>query len=128
RLNESAAERPDDYKGGIPQALMLMNGRLTADATSLENSRTLRATVEAPFLGNQERMEALYLAALSRKPRKDEMEVLLKHVESRSRDAERNQALGKVFGGLLNGPDFVLSRYPPGARFQRAQQPWESLG
>src|SRR5262249_42729308 len=60
RMNEAAAETPADYKGGIPQALMLMNGRLTADATSLESSRTLRAVVEAPFLRPEEKIETLY--------------------------------------------------------------------
>jgi len=33
RMNEAAPESPADYHAGIPQALMLMNGRLTADAT-----------------------------------------------------------------------------------------------
>jgi hypothetical protein len=110
RLNEAAAEAPADYKGGIPQALMLMNGKLTADATSLENSRTLRAVVEAPFLQNEDRLETLYLAALSRKPHKEELDVLLKHVESKSSDEERKQAFAEIFWGLLNSPEFVLSR------------------
>jgi hypothetical protein len=110
RLNEAAAEAPADYKGGIPQALMLMNGKLTADATSLENSRTLRAVVEAPFLQNEDRLETLYLAALSRKPHKEELDVLMKHVESKSSDEERKQAFAEIFWGLLNSPEFVLSR------------------
>src|SRR4029453_18454825 len=68
RMNESATDQPADFKGGIPQALMLMNGRLTADATNLETSRTLRAVVEAPFLPPAEKIEVLYLAALTPKP------------------------------------------------------------
>ena len=47
-------------------ALMLMNGKLTAAATSLDNSRTLGAVVEAPFLRNKDRLDTLYLAARSR--------------------------------------------------------------
>ncbi len=71
RMNEAAAESPADYKGGIPQALMLMNGKLTADATSLETSRTLRAVVEAPFLRQRRpKLETLYLAPLTRKPQR----------------------------------------------------------
>src|SRR5204863_8053388 len=73
RMNEAAPETPVDYKGGIPQALMLMNGRLTADATSLDISRTLRAVVEAPFLRPEEKIETLYLAVLSRRPRETEV-------------------------------------------------------
>jgi hypothetical protein len=110
RLEEAAAETPADYKGGIPQALMLMNGKLTADATSLDNSRTLRAVVEAPFLRDEDRLDTLYLAAVSRKPRQDEMAFLLKHVQSKTAEKDRNQAFAEVFWGLLNSPEFVVSR------------------
>lgn len=108
RMNEAAPETPVDYKGGIPQALMLMNGKLTADATSLETSRTLRAVVEAPFLKPEEKIETLYLAALTRKPRQAELEFLLDHVRQ-SGDQEQ-QAFAEILWGLLNSPEFVLSR------------------
>lgn len=110
RMNESATDTPTDYKGGIPQALMLMNGKLTADATSLENSRTLRAVIEAPFLGNLAKIETLYLAALSRKPRPEESDYLLGHVEGQPSADERKEAFAEIFWGLLNSPEFVLSR------------------
>jgi hypothetical protein len=110
RMNESASEAPADFKGGIPQALMLMNGKLTADATSLDNSRTLRAVVEAPFLSNDAKIETLYLAALTRKPRPDEMEFFRKYLESKETDEARKQGYAEIFWGLLNSPEFVLSR------------------
>ncbi|HZL90844.1 MAG TPA: DUF1549 domain-containing protein [Pirellulaceae bacterium] len=110
RMNESAPDSPADYKGGIPQALMLMNGKLTADATSLESSRTLRAVVEAPFLRNQEKLETLYLAALSRTPRPEEMDYFLKYVAAKSSEEERKEAFAEIFWGILNSPEFVLSR------------------
>ncbi|MGI8982563.1 MAG: DUF1549 domain-containing protein [Pirellulaceae bacterium] len=110
RMNESTTETPADFKGGIPQALMLMNGKLTADATSLEASRTLRAVVEAPFLSNEQKIEALYLAAITRKPRAEELEFLKSHVASKTTDDERKQAYAEIMWGLLNGPEFVLSR------------------
>jgi len=66
--------------------------------------------VEAPFLKNEERLEALFLAAFSRKPRKEEAEILLKHVLSKPEGQERNQAFAELFWGLLNSPEFVLSR------------------
>ncbi|MGH8631720.1 MAG: hypothetical protein ACREU7_13280, partial [Burkholderiales bacterium] len=103
-------DEPTLFSGTIPQALMLMNGKLTADATSLENSRTLRAVVEAPFLGNEERLETLYLAALSRQPRSEEAEFLLKHVDSKTSEADRQEAFAEIFWGILNSPEFVLSR------------------
>jgi hypothetical protein len=110
RMNESATDLPADFKGGIPQALMLMNGRLTADATNLETSRTLRAVIEAPFLPPAEKIEVLYLAALTRKPRAEELEFLLAHVNQQKTDAERKAAYAEIFWGLLNNPEFVLSR------------------
>jgi hypothetical protein len=110
RMNESATDQPADFKGGIPQALMLMNGRLTADATNLETSRTLRAVVEAPFLPPAEKIEVLYLAALTRKPTTEEADFLLQHVKQQKTDAERKAAYAEIFWGLLNNPEFVLSR------------------
>jgi hypothetical protein len=110
RMNESAPETPVDYKGGIPQALMLMNGKLTADATSLDSSRTLRAVVEAPFLGPEEKIETLYLAVLSRRPRPAEAKFLLEHVERQADNEAAKIALAEIMWGLLNSPEFVLSR------------------
>jgi hypothetical protein len=110
RMNESAAEMPADFKGGIPQALMLMNGKLTADATSLDTSRTLRAVVEAPFLSAEEKLDVLYLAALTRKPRAEEAEFLLAHVKEQKTEAEQKAAYAQILWGLLNNPEFVLSR------------------
>jgi len=110
RMNESATDLPSDFKGGIPQALMLMNGRLTADATNLETSRTLRAVVEAPFLPPADKIEVLYLAALTRKPTTEEADFLLRHVNQQKTDAERKAAYAEIFWGLLNNPEFVLSR------------------
>ncbi len=110
RMNESAAETPTDFKGGIPQALMLMNGKLTADATDLDTSRTLRAIVEAPFLGMADKVETLYLAALTRRPRPEELAYLLEHVKSKPSEDEQKRAFAEIFWGLLNSPEFLLSR------------------
>jgi hypothetical protein len=110
RMNESAPETPIDYKGGIPQALMLMNGKLTAEATNLESSRTLRAVVEAPFLSTEAKIETLYLAALTRRPSEDEMIYLLNHVRQQSGEQEQKQAYAQILWGLINSPEFVLSR------------------
>lgn len=110
RMDEAASESPEDYRAGIPQALMVMNGKLTADATSLEKSRTLRAVVEAPFLTPDQKIETLYLAAFTRMPSEEELEFLLKHVESQSDEKTRGGAYEEVFWGMLNSPEFVLSR------------------
>ena len=110
RMNEAAPESPADYHAGIPQALMLMNGKLTADATSLDSSRTLRAVVDAPFLPPQEKIETLYLAVLSRRPRPQESSFLLEHVERQANGEPGGQAYAEIMWGLLNSPEFVLSK------------------
>lgn len=110
RLNESAPETPIDYKGGIPQALMLMNGKLTAEATNLESSRTLRAVVEAPFLTTEEKVDTLYMAALTRRPTEEEMTYLVNHVRQQPGEQEQKQAYAQILWGLINSPEFVLSR------------------
>jgi hypothetical protein len=110
RMNESATETPVDYKGGIPQALMLMNGRLTSEATNLDSSRTLRAVIEAPFLSTEQKIETLYLAALTRRPTEEEMVYLVNHVRQPSDEQERKQAYAQILWGLINSPEFVLSR------------------
>ncbi|MEX0820450.1 MAG: DUF1549 domain-containing protein [Pirellulaceae bacterium] len=110
RMDEAAGESPEDYRAGIPQALMVMNGKLTADATSLERSRTLRATVDAPFLTPADKIETLFLAAFTRLPSEQELEFLLKHVEGQPNEKTRGRAYEEVFWGMLNSPEFVLSR------------------
>ena len=110
RFDESAAASPEDFQAGIPQALLMMNGRLTADAVNLEDSRTLRAVVEAPFLSSDDKVETLYLATLTRKPRPDEAKVMRDYLEARPTGPQREEALAEIFWTLLNSPEFVISR------------------
>jgi hypothetical protein len=110
RMDEAASDSPEEFRAGIPQALMVMNGKLTADATSLEKSRTLRAVVEAPFLKVEDKIETLFLAAFTRMPSEQELEFLLQHIESQTESEMRGRAYEEVFWGMLNSPEFVLSR------------------
>jgi hypothetical protein len=109
RLEEARSSIPTDFKGGIPQALLLMNGPIVTRATTLEDSLTLRAVVEAPFLKDAEKLETLFLAAYSRLPRADERDRLLKVVRGKPDDREaRRQAYANIFWALLNSPEFIL--------------------
>ena len=67
-------ERPTMAQTSILHALTLMNGKIVADATSLKRSETLAALVDAPFLSTAERIETLYLAALSHRPSSRELD------------------------------------------------------
>jgi hypothetical protein len=108
RLEEGRGATPTDFKAGIPQALLLMNGSIVTQATALEESMTLRAVVEAPFLKETEKLDALFLAAYSRLPRMEERERLLKVI--RAKPEAQKQAYANIFWALLNSPEFVL--YP----------------
>jgi hypothetical protein len=110
RLAEALAERPTDFQAGVPQALILMNGPLTADATNLETSRTLRAVVDAPFMQPYEKLETLYLASLTRQPQGPELQYFTEYVMRQADDAGRRRAYAEIFWALLNSPEFVLLR------------------
>ncbi len=110
RMNEAAGTQPDEYRAGVPQALLLMNGQLTNEATDLEKSRTLRGVLDAPFLNTDEKLTTLFYATFSRRPRPDEREFLLEHVRKSTELDKQNQACAEIFWGLLNSPEFVLER------------------
>ncbi|TWT57456.1 hypothetical protein KOR42_08170 [Thalassoglobus neptunius] len=107
--NESAPDRTTT----ILQALSLMNGDFVGDATDLADSRTLAAVVDAPFLSLQEKIEALYLSTLSRKPSDEELTAMIDYA-TRSNDSADNLgseevALADIFWVLLNSSEFLLN-------------------
>lgn len=105
--NES--EAPTERTTSILQALALMNGSFVAGATSVQGSRTLAAVLDFPLATTADRIETLYLAALSRKPRKDELQRLVKYVDSGGPKKDSAQALSDVFWSLLNSSEFLLN-------------------
>jgi hypothetical protein len=56
-----------DYQAGIPQALTLMHGGLIHSATDLGSSGLLKS-LAAPFFSDDQRLDTLFLATLSRYP------------------------------------------------------------
>jgi hypothetical protein len=108
QLEAARGTTPTDFRGGIPQALLLMNGSVVTAATTLEESMTLRAVVDAPFLKDTEKVDALFLAAYSRLPRAAERERMLKVVRAKEDAEYQRQAYANIFWALLNSPEFVL--------------------
>jgi hypothetical protein len=102
-------ERLIEAQTSILQALALMNGEITAEATSLERGDTLGAIAEAPYLDTTGRIEALYLAALSRRPRPQELALLAPFVDRGGSTGRPAEALADVFWALLNSPEFTLN-------------------
>jgi Protein of unknown function (DUF1549)/Protein of unknown function (DUF1553) len=102
-------ERPVEAETTIVQALTMMNGSYIDGATNPETSRVLGAIVKVPFLDTPGRIETLYLATLTRRPRPDELAFLVKYVERRKTDDEQAKALADIFWAILNGPEFHLN-------------------
>jgi hypothetical protein len=100
--------RPTDYRVGIPQALMLLNGRLVDDATDLVRSDIL-VSLEAPFFSDDERIDTLFLATLSRLPAPDIREKFKEHLATESTAEGKNHALGNILWALLNSAEFAMN-------------------
>jgi hypothetical protein len=115
----NASERPTKVQMSILQALALMNGKVVADATSLQRSETLAAIIDAPFMTTTERIEALYLATLSRTPTAKELDRTVRFVDAAMKRAQGangeaqtaaySNALADVFWALLNSSEFTLN-------------------
>ena len=113
-------DRPTEYQTSMIQALTLMNGGLIADATSLERSQLLAALLDSPFMTTPQRIETLYLAALSRKPRDKEMTRAAKFIDDalktddkplskEEKDRRYKHALADLYWALLNSGEFFFN-------------------
>ena len=96
--------QPVDYQASIQQALMMMNGKLTEEATDPAKGATVAAVI-ASRRPLARRIEELYLVTLSRKPRAEETRRLLDYASSR----DSKQALRDILWSLLNSTEFVLN-------------------
>ena len=101
---DDPSSQPVDFQASIQQALMMMNGQFTEEATSSARSATVAAVIESNRPVAQ-RIEELYLVTLSRKPRPQEARRLLDYAAAR----ESKQALRDIFWSLLNSTEFVLN-------------------
>ena len=81
-------DKRTEFQTSILQALALMNGKFVSDATSVEKSVTLAGVVDAPWMKTSDKVEALYLAALSRKPRAEELERLATAIQASRSSAQ----------------------------------------
>jgi hypothetical protein len=97
-----------DYHAGIRQALTLMHGALIHSATDMTTSGLLKS-LAAPFLTDDQRLDALFLSTLSRYPTDSERELMLEHVTAATTEAERQQALGDILWALLNSAEFSFN-------------------
>jgi hypothetical protein len=102
---------PSQYKRSeqqtsILQALHLMNGRLVADAASLERDTNLAAVAGGKTARTPRKVEQLFLIALSRKPTAAESTRLVAYVDGGGPHGDPAHALRDVFWALLNSSEF----------------------
>ena len=101
--------KPTETQTSILQALMMMNGRPVADQTSVERSETLAAILDAPFLDTEKKVDAVFLAALTRAPSPEERERFSSYVERGGPSGDKKKALADVFWVLLNSTEFLFN-------------------
>jgi hypothetical protein len=97
-----------EYHGGIPQALTLMNGTLISSATGLASSGLLKS-LEAPFFTDDQRIEVIYLATMSRRPSPAEWKLLREYLKDRGPDVTVQEPLADILWSLLNSAEFTMN-------------------
>jgi hypothetical protein len=101
--------RPSERRTSIVQALTLMNGRLSAEATDLSRGGTVAALADAFFIDTAGKVEALYLATLTRRPRPEELERSVAYVERGGPTLDPRKALADLLWSLVNSAEFILN-------------------
>jgi hypothetical protein len=89
-----------EYEAGIPQALKLMNSRIVGNPAALRG-------IAPPGSKPVEVFEAIYLAALSRKPTTAEIEKLKEYV---ARIGTPMEAYSDILWAVLNSSEFTTVR------------------
>ena len=105
----ASTERPVERQMSILQALTLMNGKFLTDQTSVERSNFLGAIAEAPFLDVYGKIDALFMATLSRPATSLEMQRFANHVVNGGTENDERKALADVYWALLNSSEFMLN-------------------
>jgi hypothetical protein len=99
---------PAEPETSVSQALALMNGKLLARATSLDQSPTLIAAIETPGWTDDERLHVVYLATVSRPPTSGELDRLRTFVAA-SGPEQCRQRFEDILWVLLNSSEFRLN-------------------
>jgi hypothetical protein len=100
---------PTEADTTILQALALMNCKLTTLLTDPRRSPTLGAVAGAEFLSPEERIDALFLATLTRHASEDERRVFVEGLRSTAIGRDPAAPLGDAFWALLNSAEFNVN-------------------
>jgi hypothetical protein len=99
---------PTEFRASTLQALMLMNGAFT-DMTASPTASNLLGALEAPYMADAERVDALFLATLAREPSENERTAVLAEFERAKSDDERRLVKSDVLWALLNSTEFAFN-------------------
>ncbi|MFO1094294.1 MAG: DUF1549 and DUF1553 domain-containing protein [Planctomycetaceae bacterium] len=112
RLAELFADQgttPMDRPTTILQSLAVMNGDFVSRETQLDDSRLLRSVAEFPGFTTADRVDAIFLSALTRAPTPVEREKFVAYIDAGGANGDSRQALADVFWVLLNGSEFLYN-------------------
>ncbi|MGE3314809.1 MAG: DUF1549 and DUF1553 domain-containing protein [Planctomycetaceae bacterium] len=101
----SSGDKLSDPQSSILQALALMNGRMVSDAAVEQKSPTLQSLFERSSEPASAKIDALYLATLSRFPTESERAKLVDYLAV-NESKELSRRLGDVLWVLLNSVEF----------------------
>jgi hypothetical protein len=98
-----------EFRGSTLQSLAMMNGPVMSGLTSSQANR-LVAALEAPFMNDNDRAEAMYLAVLSREPSAAERDAVVEMLQACKASGEKQQAQSDLLWALLNSTEFAFNR------------------
>jgi Protein of unknown function (DUF1553)/Protein of unknown function (DUF1549) len=93
----------------ILQSLLMMNSSVMESQTNVETGQTVAAIFEASFLTTDEKIDTLFLAALSRKANAEEREKYSSYLDRGGPTGDKKKAISDVFWILLNSTEFLFN-------------------
>ncbi|RCS40681.1 DUF1553 domain-containing protein [Bremerella cremea] len=103
KMGDDEDNETSSLDGGVSQSLLMMNGGLMRQATDAQAA--VLKNVIASKMSPPEKVEHLFLAALSRRPTKKELNAIGEILKSRNNEAV---ALQDIWWALLNSNEFIL--------------------
>lgn len=98
-----------EFRGSTLQSLQMMNGQTMAQLTSPESNRLL-AAIDASYMTEADRTDAIYLAVLSREPDQDERGAVSQLLADCKTPQDRLQAQSDLLWALMNSTEFAFNR------------------
>lgn len=92
----------------ILQALFLMNGKFLNERTRLDTSTALQ-TLARQKTPTAQKVRSLYWQVLSRPPRPEELQRLVRYIDRGGARNDQAEALADVYWALLNSSEFILN-------------------